>query len=72
MNLTLSPAVGAWEYWLEVGSAPGSKEYYDASLGLWTNAWVGGLPVGATIYVRVWTLSAGGWLYQDYTYHTTI
>jgi hypothetical protein len=51
---------------------PGSKEYYDASLGLWTNAWVGGLPVGATIYVRLWTLSAGGWLYQDYIYYTTI
>ncbi len=72
MNLTLNPAAGAWEYWLEVGSVLGSKEYFDASLGLWTNAWVGGLPVGATIYVRVWTLSAGGWLYQDYIYQTTI
>ena len=72
VNLTLSPVAGAWEYWLEIGSMPGSKEYYDASLGLWTSAWVGGLPVGGRIYVRVWTLSAAGWLYQDYSYQTTM
>jgi hypothetical protein len=72
MNLNLTPALGAWEYWLEVGSQPGTADYFNASIGLSTAAQVGGLPVGTTVYVRLWTLSSGGWLYQDYTYQTTI
>jgi hypothetical protein len=72
VTLNLSPAYGAWEYWVEVGSAPGAADYYSASIGLSTTAQIYGLPVGTTVYVRLSTLSAGGWVYQDYTYQTTI
>jgi len=72
MNLSLSPVYGAWEYWLEVGSVPGAADYFNASIGLATAAQVGGLPVGTTVYVRLWTLSSSGWLYQDYSYQTTV
>ena len=72
MQLSLAPAWGAWEYWLEVGSVPGAADYYNASLGLNTAAQVGGLRVGTTVYVRLWTLSGSGWLFQDYSYQTTV
>jgi hypothetical protein len=72
MTLNLSPAYGAWEYWLEVGSGVGRADYFNASIGLSTAARIGGLPVGATVYVRLWTLSSGGWVFQDYSYQTTI
>ena len=72
MTLNLSPAYGAWEYWLEVGSGVGAADYFNASIGLSTAAQIGGLPAGATVYVRLWTLSSGGWVFQDYSYQTTI
>jgi serine protease len=60
---------GASQYWLEVGRAAGTGDLFEASVGLATNQTVNGLPVmGTPVYVRLWTLVSGIWLYNDYTY----
>jgi uncharacterized protein YkwD len=72
VTLAIQPASGASQYWLEIGTTYGAKDLYDASLGLQTSVWVGGFPIGATVYMRLWTLTGAGWEYQDYTYQTTM
>jgi uncharacterized protein YkwD len=59
---------GATSYRLEFGTSKGS-----ANLGTVTTSstatYVSGVPRGyATIYVRLWTKTAGGWAYTDTTY----
>jgi hypothetical protein len=59
----------ATEYWLSVGSTLGGNDYFYDSTGLALNQAVTGLPTkGSTIYVRLWTNFASGWVYTDYTY----
>jgi hypothetical protein len=57
-------------YWLYVGSSQGTNDIYNSGdLGSSTSDAVSGLPTdGSTLYVRLWTLCNGNWLYNDYTY----
>jgi hypothetical protein len=60
---------GVSQYWLAVGTTAGAGDllYQDRGTGL--NATVAGLPTnGATLYVRLWSMINGVWLFTDYTY----
>ena len=63
---------GAAQYWLEIGSVAGAKDYVNSgNLGAATSLSVSGLPVdgSSTVYVRLWyRVSGGPWLYIDETY----
>jgi len=62
--------VGVTEYHLDVGTGGvGSKNIMSLGVGMNTSRAVAGLPVGATINVRLWS-NTGTWLYNDYTYQT--
>lgn len=65
--------VGATQYWLYVGTTgPGSTNLYNQSTGTNTSQSVSGLPSnGSTVYVRLWTLVSGNWLFNDYLYQAT-
>ena len=61
--------MGADEYWLTVGTAPGGYNLYSASLGIARQTTVSNLPTyGSTIYVRQWSRHGNLWRYTDYTY----
>ena len=57
-------------YWLDVGSTSGGNQYYQSgNLGNSLTATVNGLPNdGSTVYVTLWSLVNGHWLYNEYTY----
>ena len=60
---------GVSRYWLEVGTTPGGTNIYGQDAGTNLSATVSGLPTdGRTLYVRLWSLIAGAWVYNDYTY----
>jgi hypothetical protein len=60
---------GASQYVLWVGTAAGASDLANQDRGTNLNATVTGLPVdGRTLYVRLWSLLAGGWRCYDYTY----
>ena len=60
---------GAQEYFLYLGTSPGSNNLYGASQGLNLTRTLSGLPRdGRTIYVRLWTRFSTGWQYSDYTF----
>ena len=70
---------GATEYWLGIGTSPGSVanspwgDIYAQSQGTTTTVQITGLPLtGNPIYVRLWTQVNGQWLFEDYTYDTTL
>lgn len=59
----------ATEYWLSIGSGVGLGNYYNATAGLALSETVSSLPVdGSTVYVRLSSLIAGAWQYNDYSY----
>jgi serine protease len=60
--------LGATQYWLDVGATPGGHEYYSASTGTALSATAPAPVDGRTIYVRLWSLIAGSWQFNDYTY----
>jgi hypothetical protein len=60
--------VGGSQYFLYVGNSVGSSEYFYNYISGGSTT-VGGLPSdGRTIYVRIWSLISGQWLYSDYVY----
>ncbi|MCK9518245.1 MAG: CAP domain-containing protein [Dehalococcoidia bacterium] len=62
---------GAREYFLYVGTAPGSNNIIGRSTGLSRSLTVQALPTnGSTLYVRLWTRFDAGWGYTDYTYRS--
>jgi uncharacterized protein YkwD len=62
-------ASGASQYYLYMGTAPGSNNMLSASMGTATSATVRGYPnSGARVYVRLWTLVGSSWQYNDYSY----
>ncbi len=64
--------VGAVQYYLYVGTTRGGRQIYSGNQGRATSRVVSGLPTnGSTIYVRLWTRTAAGWRYHDYTYRAT-
>ena len=58
------------QYWLRVGTTgAGSFDVYSNTQGTNTSKTVSGLPTGGeTLYVRLFSMVNGGWLYNDYTY----
>jgi len=58
------------QYWLYVGTTGvGSANIWNQDQGTALSRAVAGLPTtGGTVYVRLWTRFASGWLYIDYTY----
>ena len=65
-----SAGTGVSQYHLYVGStAAGSSNVFNQNTGTGTSVLVNQLPVdGSTIYVRLWSLIAGSWLFNDYSY----
>jgi hypothetical protein len=61
---------GASAYWLDVGSSPGSNNYYQSgNLGNVLTTTVSGLPTnGSTVYATLYSLVGGQWLSSAYTY----
>jgi uncharacterized protein YkwD len=56
-------------YYFYMGTYSGAANWLSVSMGKSTSLTVRGLPAtGQTIYVRLWSLTATGWKYQDYTY----
>ena len=65
-----SPGAGASAYWVDVGSTAGGNNYYSSgSLGNVLTTTVAGLPTnGSTVYVTLYSLVAGAWIPNAYTY----
>lgn len=60
---------GALEYFLYAGTTAGANNLYGASQGLALSRTLAGLPTnGSTVHLRLWTRSASGWAFNDYTY----
>jgi hypothetical protein len=61
---------GATQYVIWAGTTgAGSNNIAAIDRGMNLNAIITGLPTnGSTIYVRLWSLIAGNWLFRDYTY----
>jgi hypothetical protein len=67
--LTWSNGVGVTQYVLRIGSTGvGSSNLYTGPYTTNTSATVSNLPLnGETVNVRLWSLTGGEWLYNDYT-----
>jgi hypothetical protein len=69
VTFTWSAGTGASAYWLDVGTVQGQGNIFARNEGLATSQVVSGIAVtGGTIYVRLWSLIAGVWKFNDYTY----
>jgi hypothetical protein len=57
-------------YWIDAGSSPEGNQYFQSgNLGNVTSKTVNGLPLnGSTVYITLWSLVDGQWLYNEYTY----
>ncbi|MCP4101994.1 MAG: rhodanese-like domain-containing protein, partial [Lentisphaerae bacterium] len=68
-SATFSWDSGAEKYWLWIGTSAESHDLYSANQGTNTSRTVSDLPFsGETLYVRLWSVENGEWLYNDYTY----
>jgi hypothetical protein len=67
---TWSAGAGVTEYILRIGSTgAGSSNLYNGPATTAMSATVTNLPTNAeTVYVRLWSLTCGVWLYNDYIY----
>jgi subtilisin-like proprotein convertase family protein len=64
--------VGVAEKWLSIGTSLGASDIYDATQGSLTERTVGSLPtVGSPVYVRLWSLMNGSWVYADAVLNTS-
>lgn len=70
VTFTWAAGSGVTAYWLDVGNYPEGANYYQSgNLGNVLSATVTGLPEnGSTVYVTLWSLVNGQWLYNQYTY----
>jgi len=70
VTFTWNAGSGASAYWLDVGSSPGGNQYYQSgNLGDVLSTTVNTLPAdGSQIYVTLYSLVNGQWLYNQYTY----
>ena len=56
-----------------VGTSAGALDLYSVNAGTSLSTTVNNLPTnGSTVYVRLWTLASGIWVYNDYTYTATM
>jgi serine protease len=68
VTFTWSLGTGNSQYFLYVGNSPGSSEYFYSYISGGSTA-VSGLPTdGRNVYVRLWSLNNGQWLFNDYNY----
>ena len=68
-RFTWTSASGARGYFFYMGTAPGSSNLVAYDMNYGTSLTVNGIPrTGQTVYVRLWTETASGWQYNDYTY----
>jgi hypothetical protein len=64
-----STGSGVTEYWLWIGSSQGVHDILSQGSGANTSLAVTGLPTdGSTVYVRLFSMIAGSWQTNDYTY----
>jgi len=70
VTFSWTPGTGS-QYGLYVGNSVGSAEYFYNYISGGSTV-VGGLPNdGRSIYVRIWSLINGQWLYSDYIYRAS-
>src|SRR5579884_2612449 len=55
-------------YYLYVGTSVGAKDLINSGVIQATSRTVSGLPVGVTLYARIYTQTTSGWLSQDITF----
>jgi hypothetical protein len=71
-TFTWSAGSGVTQYFLYLGNSQGANDIYAQSQGTSLSVTVSGIPTdGRTIYVRLWSLFASGWDYNDYTYEAS-
>ena len=69
VTFSWSAGSGVSAYWFEVGTTLGGNQIYPGSAVTNLFAIVPALPAnGSTVYVRLWSLSGGGWHFNDSTY----
>ena len=69
VTFSWTAGTGATQYWVTVGSKIGGSEFYNASTGTTRSVAVNGLPNdGRALYVRLFSMVSGTWLFNDYTY----
>jgi hypothetical protein len=68
-NWTASPGTGVTNYWLYIGTSPGTYNILSQNMGLTKFRTMAGLPSnGSNIYVRLWSNFPTGYQYNDYVY----
>ncbi len=72
VSLTWSEGPTASRYALWVGSTPGSSDLYGANEDLRTSKNLTVPTDGRRLYVRLWTLLAGVWSFNDYTFSSPV
>ena len=68
VTFTWTTGTGVSQYWLWVSTVQGDGNIYSQSQGTSLSRTVSGIPTGAPVYVRVWSLIGGTWQYIDYGY----
>jgi uncharacterized protein YkwD len=64
-----APGSSSSGYYFYMGTTRGSNNMLGVNAGKATSLTVTGIPrTGATVYVRLWSLTSSGWKYADYTY----
>ncbi len=70
VTFTWSSGSSVTQYWLYVGSSPGSEDIYSANQGTNRSANVSNIPTnGRNIYVTLWSNICGAWQSNAYSYH---
>ncbi len=65
-----SSGSGALEYFFYLGTSAGANNLVGRSVGTGQSLTLSGIPTdGRTLYVRIWTRTASGWHFNDYTLH---
>jgi hypothetical protein len=59
------------QYWLYIGTTAGAANLVNRDTGTSLSTTVGLPSDGSTLYVRLWSLTATGWQYNDYAYTAT-
>jgi hypothetical protein len=66
-TLGWAAGTGATAYWVYVGNTPGGIDIANVSTGTNLSTVITGLPTDRRpVYVRLWTLTGGVWVYNDY------
>ena len=68
-SFSWAPASGGLEYFFYLGTSQGANNLYGQSQGLNTSLTFGQLPSSSgPVFVRLWTRTASGWTYTDYSF----